>query len=41
MEGKLKMLKTNQKFEEIVHVYRIFCALGTSIAMSLKGNDHI
>ena len=28
VEGKLNILETNQKSEEITHFYHIFCALG-------------
>ena len=28
IEGKLKILGTNQKHEEIIHIYLIFCTFG-------------
>ena len=41
MEEKLTILGTNLKSEEILHVYLIFCALKTFIAMLFRGNVHV
>ena len=38
---KTKILLINQKSEEIIHIYPIFCAFGGFIAMSLRGNGNV
>ena len=41
MEGKLKILGTNKKSEEIIQVSLIFCPFEDFNSMSLRGNVHV
>ena len=41
MEGKLKILDTNQKSGDIARLYPILCAFGDLIGISLREYIHI
>ena len=41
MEGKLKIMKTHQKSEEIVYIYLIFFAFGDFYYDVIKNKRHV